>query len=82
VSWSHLKNHVGTEEYELISSNLTSKSIKLAHQMPFSVTINRGMLESCYSMRDIAGIMGVVSMFQSFLPSLIIDGEYLRRIIS
>jgi hypothetical protein len=82
LSWSHLNKYVGTEEYELMSSELKSKSIKLAHQMPFPVTINRNTLESCYSMRDIAGIMGVVSMFQSFLPALIIDGEYLRRIIS
>jgi hypothetical protein len=82
MSWKHLKDFVGTDEYELISSNLKSKSINLAHEMPFPITINRGMLESYYSERDIAGIMGVVSMFQSYLPDLIIDGEYLRRIIS
>jgi hypothetical protein len=82
ISWNHLKKLVGTEEYELMSSNLKSTSITLVQDMPFPVIINRGMLESSYSMRDIAGIMGVVSMFQNFLPNLIIDGEYLRRIIS
>jgi hypothetical protein len=82
MSWKHLKDFLGTDEYKLISSNLKSKSVTLAQDMPFPITINRRMLEFYYSERDIAGIMGVISMYHSVLPGLIIDGEYLRRIIS
>jgi hypothetical protein len=83
ISWGHLSRFVGSREYEWISSDLTKKAITLAkEELPFPVTINREMLESCYSLREIAGIMGVVSMFQQFLPGLIIDGEFFRRMIS
>lgn len=50
--------------------------------MNFPVTINRDVLENIYPFSDIVGIMGIVSMFQNFLPGLIIDGEYFRRLIS
>lgn len=81
VSWEYLKPYADTEEYTLIRSDLKERSISLAHTMPFPVTINRQGLESYYSAQEIAGIMGVVSMFQNFLPGLIIDGEFFRRIL-
>jgi hypothetical protein len=53
----------------------------LAHHMPLPVHLNRVELSTFYTNRDIAGIMGVVSMFQNFLPPLIVDGEFFRRIL-
>lgn len=81
VSWLYLKPYVGTDEYCVINSQLKQKAIALAHTMPFPMTIDRKLLESMYSEKDIAGIMGIVSMFQNFLPGLIIDGEFFRRMI-
>lgn len=81
VSWRYLKPYVDTDEYNVINSQLKEKAIELAHTMPFPVTVDRRRLEHVYSEKDIAGIMGIVSMFQNFLPSLIIDGEYFRRMI-
>ncbi|MBB6453348.1 hypothetical protein HNQ94_001796 [Salirhabdus euzebyi] len=80
-SWEGLDTYVGSDHYLLLSKKIKEQSITLAHQMPFSVTINRPQLTPFYSNRDIAGIMGVVAMFQDFLPGLIIDGEYFRRMI-
>ncbi|WP_010530229.1 halocarboxylic acid dehydrogenase DehI family protein [Lentibacillus jeotgali] len=79
--WKYLGNYVGTDEYNVISSNLKSQSIQYAHQMPYPVTINRQTLEKYHTDAEIAGIYGVVSMFQSFLANLIVDGEFLRRMI-
>lgn len=81
ISWEYLKPYVCTEEYNMISSQLNKRAIKLVRKMPFSVTVNRKVLEEIYCDKDIAGIMGIVSMFQNFLPSLIIDGEFFRQII-
>ncbi|MFD2213068.1 halocarboxylic acid dehydrogenase DehI family protein [Metabacillus endolithicus] len=81
-SWSHLKEYIGTDSYQLLSTQLKKQSINLAHQMPFPVTINRSLLSQCYSPKDIAGIMGVISMFQQFLPPLIIDGEFFRMMLT
>jgi hypothetical protein len=80
-SWNHLREYVGTDEYNMIAAKLKSYSIDMAHQMPFPVTVSRHTLTPYYSDSDLAGIMGIVSMFQNFLPGLIIDGEYLRRLI-
>jgi hypothetical protein len=81
IGWRSLSDYVGSDEYNLISAGLKSKSIQMAHQMPYPVTVNRGLLETCCSLQEIAGVMGVVSMFQNFLPGLIIDGEFFRRLI-
>lgn len=80
-SWYYLRDYVGTDEYNLITANLKSRSIEMAHNMPYPVSVNRKMLTPYYSDSEIAGIMGIVSMFQNFLPKLIIDGEFFRRII-
>jgi len=80
-SWKFLREYIGTDEYNMISSKLKSQAIQYAHQMPFPVTINRKQLETFYTNADIAGIYGIVSLFQSFLADLIIDGELLRRIV-
>ncbi|MBT2756779.1 hypothetical protein J7E71_12520 [Mesobacillus foraminis] len=79
MSWNYLKPHVGSDEYNLLKSQLKSESIKIVREMPFPISINRRMLPSIYSASEIAGIIGIISLFQDFLPSLIIDGELLRR---
>jgi hypothetical protein len=82
VSWDHLKSYVGTREYNVISSDLKSRSVQYADTMPFPVTINRQALQDIYPPSEVAGVMGLVKMFQDFLPGLIIDCEFFRRIIS
>jgi hypothetical protein len=81
-SWNYLREYVGTDEYNITTATLKSCAIDLAHKMPFSVITNKHTLTPYYSESDIAGIMGVVAMFQNFLPGLIIDGEFFRRIIT
>lgn len=81
-SWSHLKHYVGSTEYTLLGADLKTKANKMVHdEMPFPVTIDTDFLYHYYDPREIAGIMGIVSMFQSLLPSLIIEGEFFRRMI-
>jgi hypothetical protein len=79
ITWNSLRPFVGTDEYAALAADLKRRSIELAHQMPFPVTITRRMLEQMYSPAEIAGIMGIVSMFQDFIPALIIDGEFFRK---
>jgi hypothetical protein len=81
TAWFYLREYVGSKEYDQISAHLKQQSIESAHQMPFQVTINKTTLEAFYSPAEIAGIMGIVATFQQFIPALIIDGEFLRRII-
>ncbi|WP_163970383.1 halocarboxylic acid dehydrogenase DehI family protein [Oceanobacillus halotolerans] len=80
-SWQYLKPYVRSDEYKVISARLRSKAAKLAHQMPYPVNVNRSLLENYYNDAEIAGIYGLVSMFKSLIADLIIDGEYLRRMI-
>lgn len=81
-SWTHLKSYVGSTEYTLLEADLKTKAIKIVHdEMPFSVTIDTDFLYHYYNSQEIAGIMGIVAMFQSLLPSLIIEGEFFRRMI-
>jgi len=79
--WSQLKKYVGTEDYVKTQEQIKKSAIQLAHkQMPYPVTINRAQLEKDFTPADIAGIMGLVSYFQNFLPDLIIETEFIRRL--
>lgn len=80
-SWKYLGNYVGTDEYNMISSRLKSQAIQWSHEMPYQMKIERKELEKYHSDSEIAGIYGVVSMFQSFLADLVVDGQFLRRMI-
>lgn len=81
-SWAHLKPYVGSKEYTLLEADLKTRATQIVHgEMPFPVTIDTDFLYRYYSPSDIAGIMGIVSMFQNLLPSLIIEGEFFRRMI-
>lgn len=81
LGWRHLRSYVGSAEYNILTGKLKAQAVKLVHRMPYPVTVNREQLHKYYSERDIAGIMGVVKMFQDFLPGLIVDGEFFRRIL-
>ncbi len=80
--WSHLRPYVGSDEYVTLQSNLKSQAIEWSKKLPYPVTLNRIDLESIYSPREIAGIMGLVSLYQNFIPSLIIDIEFLRKMLA
>ncbi len=81
--WPALKTFIGTEEYTLLQNRLLKKSIMLVHQeMPFPISFNRKRLESKYSSAHIAGIMSLVSYFQNFLPGLILEIEFIRRMLN
>lgn len=82
VAWSYLKPYVGTDDYNMLTANLKSKAIQLSKHLPYRVDISRDQLESLYSDKEIAGIMGLVSMFQNFIPGLIVDLEYFRKILT
>ena len=81
ISWSLLKPYVGSPEYTLINQQLKTQAIEFTKHLPYPVTLNRDQLETLYSPREIAGIMCVVSQFQNFIPGLIIDVEYLRKLL-
>jgi|GEM_PF-5507664 len=81
-SWEGLKPYVSSDDYLLFGADLKQRSIELVHdQMPFPVTLNTDYLYQFYNPGEMAGIMGVVSMFQNILPDLIIEGEFFRRMI-
>lgn len=66
----------------IIANKLKQQAVKLAHHMPYPVTVDSELLCEFYSEQDTAGIMGIVRMFQNLLPGLIIDGEFFRRILA
>lgn len=80
-SWSYLRNYVGTNNYNLLSSNILNKAVNLVHEMPYPMSLNRELLSHFYTPSDIAGIMGTTTLFLNFLPKLIIDGEFFRQIM-
>lgn len=82
TTWHSLKDYLASDEYTLLKSNLLTKSISLTQQtMSFGVCMNQYNLTSFYSSSQLAGIMGLVSYFQNFLPGLIVENEYMRRMI-
>ncbi|HEU5138707.1 MAG TPA: halocarboxylic acid dehydrogenase DehI family protein [Bacillales bacterium] len=81
LAWTHLRRFVGSAEYTLIRERLLWQSVQQTKSLPYPVTVDRAILEKYYSPAEIAGIMGIVSMFQNVLPDLIIDGEFFRRIL-
>lgn len=82
LSWSYLKPYLDTDEYTVMSARLLKQSIALAHEnMPYPVTLNTDQLSTIYSPAEISGIMGLVLLFQRFLPGLIVEVEYMRRLI-
>jgi hypothetical protein len=82
VTWSHIRKYVGTNEYVLLSNELKEKARELVHErMPFPVTITPESLYSTYLPREVAGIMGIVSMFSGLLTGLVIEGECFRKFL-
>lgn len=82
VTWHFLKSYIETDEYTLIKSTLLKEAVSIVHQeMPFPVTINGHQLEKIYSPAQIAGIMGLVSLFQNFLPGLMVENEFIRKVM-
>lgn len=83
VAWHYLKPYIGNDEYTILKSKLLKQSVSFVHQdMPFPVTINSHQLARIYTPAQIAGIMGLVSLFQHFLPGLIVEVEFIRRLIT
>ncbi|UOR10394.1 halocarboxylic acid dehydrogenase DehI family protein [Halobacillus amylolyticus] len=82
-TWGELKPYVQTYEYDLLKAQLSTQSMSMVHNnMPYPVTINSSDLSRIYSPAETAGIIGLVSLFQSFLPALIVDGEFMRRTLA
>ncbi|MDC3414392.1 halocarboxylic acid dehydrogenase DehI family protein [Terrihalobacillus insolitus] len=78
--WPSLKTYIQGNEYQLLSAQLKSQSVQLIQrEAPYPVHISKHQLKQIYEPSQIAGIMGLVAFFQSFLPGLIIEGEYMRR---
>ncbi len=80
-SWKGLRPYVNSQEYRELKSGIKSKAVELIHSMPFAVTIDKEILEKLYTPKDIAAIIGFISMFQDTLPGLIINGEFFKKII-
>lgn len=81
-SWSNLKSYVNSDEYTILKSKLKAKSIELVHdQMVYPVHLTTELLYHYNSPKEITSIISIVSMFQNLLPELIIEGEFLRRIL-
>jgi hypothetical protein len=82
ITWTHMRNYIGTNDYTLLSKNIKENARKIVHQhMPYPVTITPEALYSFYSPRDIAGIMGIISMFSNFIADLVIDGQFFRSFL-
>ncbi|WP_026701002.1 halocarboxylic acid dehydrogenase DehI family protein [Salibacterium aidingense] len=82
TSWNYLRPNVESNEYTLIQSDLKNKAIRLVHnEMPFLVNVTRETLRPYMTLAQIAGVMGVLSMFREAIAGLIVDGEFFRRIL-
>jgi hypothetical protein len=81
-AWKGTKEFVGTDEYLLMTNRILKTAAKSVHRnMPYHIWMNPQYLRQFYSDKDIAGIMGLVSLFKNFLASLIIDVECFRKFI-
>ncbi|WP_240050785.1 halocarboxylic acid dehydrogenase DehI family protein [Metabacillus litoralis] len=82
VSWMHLKTYIRGDEYSVLKSKLLNASVDLVHQkMPYPVTVKIESLANVYTSTQLSGIMGLLSMFQNFLSGLILEVEYMRKMI-
>lgn len=82
ISWNNMKPYVGSEEYTFLKEKIKAKSIESVHnRMIYPVSINTNDLSRFYNSREIAGLLGIISMFQELLPGLIIEGEMFRQMI-
>lgn len=79
--WAYLRPYVGSTDYTITQARLKRQSIELSKRLPYPITINRQDLEAIYSPKDISGIMGLVTLYQNFIPGLIIDIEFFRRML-
>lgn len=81
LSWKHLRQFVGTNEYILLCERLKNDAIRLTKQMPHAVAVDHNKMKAFYSSAEIAGFTGIVAMYQQMLPTMIVDGEFFRRIL-
>ncbi|MBT2639277.1 MULTISPECIES: halocarboxylic acid dehydrogenase DehI family protein [unclassified Bacillus (in: firmicutes)] len=82
IGWNALKPYIGSKEYTLLKERIKTKSIESVHNsMRFPISFSTNDLAQYYYPRDIAGILGIVSMFQDLLPGLIIEMEVFRQMI-
>jgi len=64
TTWHSLKPYLASDEYTLLKSSLLGKSISLTREdMPYGVLLDKNKLTSYYSPSQLAGIMGLVSVF-------------------
>ncbi|WP_078549421.1 halocarboxylic acid dehydrogenase DehI family protein [Litchfieldia alkalitelluris] len=81
-TWPSLKEVIKTEEYTLLGHELKENARKLVHELsPYPIRLTSEYLQTVYSPGEVAGIMGIISMFSNFIANLIIDGECFRRIV-
>ncbi|MFC4321532.1 halocarboxylic acid dehydrogenase DehI family protein [Litchfieldia salsa] len=81
-AWPSIKEYIGTSEYTLLGEEIKNKARKLVHEKsPYPVTLSSEFLQTFYSPKEVAGIMGIISMFTTHISDLIIEGECLRRTI-
>ncbi len=82
TSWNYLRPYVGSNEYTLLKSKIKRKAIDIVHNdIPFPVYVVRNRLDPFMTPANLAGSIGLVSMFRDFLPDLIIDIEFIRRMM-
>lgn len=82
ITWNHIENYIESEEYVLVANKVKSNAIKLVHeQMPYPMSITPEFLYPMYTPREVAGIMGIISMFSSFIGNLVVDGELFRKLL-
>lgn len=82
ISWLHLKTYIRGDEYSVLKSKLLDSSVELVHQsMPYPVAVKIESLATIYTSAQLSGIMGLLSMFQNFLSGLILEVEFMRKMI-
>ncbi|WP_239589237.1 halocarboxylic acid dehydrogenase DehI family protein [Metabacillus crassostreae] len=82
ISWMHLKPYIRGDEYSVLKSKLLDSSVDLVHQsMPYPVIVKIESLANVYTSAQLSGIMGLLSMFQNFLSGLILEVEFMRKMI-
>ncbi|WP_174727882.1 halocarboxylic acid dehydrogenase DehI family protein [Mesobacillus harenae] len=82
IVWSYLKVYIKSDEYIILKRNLLNKSVSLVHQqMPYPVKFSSNLTKAAIP-SQMAGIMGLVSYFQNFLPGLIIEMEIINKMLN
>ncbi|HET7628707.1 MAG TPA: halocarboxylic acid dehydrogenase DehI family protein [Bacillales bacterium] len=79
--WVHLRDYVPSRNYHELRAQLLSEASEQLNHLPHPVDITVNKLAAEHEPVQIAGMIGIVSLYRNMLADCLIDGEYFRRIL-